>query len=204
MTRLILVRHGEPEASAHGRCYGRLDVALSPRGRAQAVSLARFLGHAQLDAVYSSPSQRALETARPLARAHALEVSTDGRLREIDFGAVEGLTWDEIRAREPTLFSAWMRRPTEVSFPGGESFAELQARVLDGARALLSQHAGETIALFLHAGPARVLLADALGLAPANLFRIDLSHAGVSVIDHLDGTQVVRLINGGPRDVCAS
>jgi len=197
-TRLVLVRHAETDASMRGRCHGRLDVALSPEGRAQAQALARALEGTALDALYSSPALRTVETARPLAEARGLLVIADVRLRELDFGAAEGLTWDELRAREPALYEAWMARPTELTFPGGESFERLRARVLDCARDLLRRHDGKTVALVIHGGPARALLADALGLPASNLFRIDQSYAGVSVIDRIDGVPWVRIINEVP------
>jgi broad specificity phosphatase PhoE len=194
-TRFVMVRHAEPDESMRGRCYGRLDVALSPRGREQAGVLPRGLDAVELDAIYASPAQRTVETARPLAKARALPLIADVRLRELDFGAAEGLSWDELRAREPTLYHAWMAAPTEVTFPGGESFSSLCERVLACARELESRHVGQTVALVLHGGPARVLLADALGLPTSNLFRIDQSYGGVSVIDRIDGAPVVRIIN---------
>jgi alpha-ribazole phosphatase/probable phosphoglycerate mutase len=197
-TRLVVVRHAEPDESMRGRCYGRLDVGLSPRGVEQSAALARKLDGHPLDAIYSSPALRTVDTARPLGTARKLPVIADVRLRELDFGAVEGLTWDEIRAREPALYENWMQRPTEVTFPGGESFAGLRARVIECALELEARHAGRTVALVIHGGPARVLLADALGLPAAQLFRIDQSHCGVSVIDRIDGTPLVRIINMVP------
>jgi alpha-ribazole phosphatase/probable phosphoglycerate mutase len=197
-TRFVVVRHGEPDEAMRGRCYGRLDVGLSSRGRAQADGLHRRLDAVELDAIYSSPSVRTVETARPLSAARALPLIADVRLRELDFGVAEGLAWDELRAREPALYDAWMASPTEVTFPGGEAFSSLRARVLDCARELQTRHAEQTVALVIHGGPARVLLADALGLPAPNLFRIDQSYGGVSVIDRIDGAPVVRIINMVP------
>jgi alpha-ribazole phosphatase/probable phosphoglycerate mutase len=197
-TRIVLVRHAEPDPSMRGRCYGRLDVGLSRRGHEQAATLAGALQGVAVDAIYSSPALRTVETARPLGEIRKLPVIADVRLRELDFGAVEGLTWDEIRAREPALYDAWMTRPTAVAFPNGESFDGLRARVLECARELEARHADRSIALVIHGGPARVMLADALGLPAENLFRLDQSYAGVSVIDLLAGTPVVRMLNRVP------
>src|SRR5262249_41004790 len=117
VTRLVLIRHAEPDASVAGRCHGRLDVELSPRG----VSRAAALDGLPLSAIYASTSRRALSTARSLAARRSLEVHPRDDLREIDFGLLEGLTYDEIAERYPSMYAAWMTDPTSVTFPGGES-----------------------------------------------------------------------------------
>jgi broad specificity phosphatase PhoE len=94
-TRIVLVRHGEPEESIQGRCYGRLDVGLSARGREQVRRTQHLLADVAFTTVYSSPRRRARESAGLLAAGRA-GVTVDERLREIDFGIFEGLTYDEI------------------------------------------------------------------------------------------------------------
>ena len=182
-TRLLLVRHAESDRAAHGRCYGRLEVDLSPEGRRQAGELAAALGELSLAAVYSSPL------------AHGLEPAVDDDLREIDFGELEGLTYEEIEAERPEVFRAWMETPTSVRFPGGESFADLRARVLRAAGAIRERHAGEAAALVAHGGVVRVVLADALGLADDAVFRLDQAYGGLSVVDWVGGVPVVRVVN---------
>ena len=197
-TRLVLVRHGEPEAESRGRCYGRLDIGLSDHGRAQAARAARFLADVDLPAVYASPRRRALETARPIAAARGVPLRVRDELREIDFGRLEGMTFDEVRAREPALYDAWMTRPTTVTFPGGEGFADVQRRALALARELVAAHAETTVAVVAHGGVMRALIADALRIAREDVFRLDQSHGAVSVVDHVDGTAIVRLMNHVP------
>ena len=194
-TRLLLVRHAESDRAAHGRCYGRLEVDLSPEGRRQAGELAAALGELSLAAVYSSPLSRALDTARPIALAHGLEPAVDDDLREIDFGELEGLTYEEIEAGRPEVFRAWMETPTSVRFPGGESFADLRARVLRAAGAIRERHAGEAAAIVAHGGVVRVVVADALGLADSAVFRLDQAYCGLSVVDWVGGVPVVRVVN---------
>lgn len=197
-TRLVLVRHGEPTEESRGRCYGRLDVGLSARGLEQAKRTAAWLAEAPLAAIYASPRARAVESARPIAAARRLEVEVREAFREIDFGALEGLTYDEAAARHPEFYQAWMTRPTTVTFPGGESYTLLRRRVLDEATALRARHAGCAFAIVAHGGVVRALLADALGLPDEHIFRLAQDFAAVSVIDHLPGSAVVRLSNGRP------
>ena len=193
--RLILVRHGEPEAYARGRCYGKLDVGLSNLGREQIRRVARRLKKMQLSAVYSSPRRRAYESAEIIAIEHKLDVSSDPRLCEIDFGEFEGLTYDEVAERYPEEYREWMERPTEVTFPGGENFMTLRERVTHCADRIRASHSGQTVAVVSHGGVNRVILAEALHLESKYVFRVDQSYASVSIIDYYDHTPVVRLVN---------
>jgi alpha-ribazole phosphatase/probable phosphoglycerate mutase len=199
VTRVVLIRHGEPEASARGRCYGKLDVGLSPLGREQAARVAVWLRDEPLDAVYASPRRRAVDTAFAIAGGRALgEPRIVAALREIDFGRFEGLTYDEAAAQFPALYRAWMETPTEVTFPDGESWSLVRARVVDAVAGLRRAHAGRAFAVVAHGGPLRALLAEALRLRDADIFRLDQKYGGVSIIDWLDGVPQLRLMNGGP------
>lgn len=197
-TRLILCRHAEPEDAAGGAFRGTSDVPLSEAGRAEATVLAETLAAERLAALYSSPARRALETAHAVGEATGLEPIHEPRLREIDFGAIEGLTFDEVAGSHPELHAEWLRSPTTVRFPGGECFADLRARVLEAASELIDRHDAQTVAVVSHAGAIRALLAAWLSIPDAAIFRVDQRYASVNVVDWMDGTPVVRLLNGPP------
>ena len=197
MTRLLLIRHGEPDEGARGRCYGRLDVGLSPTGLASAEQLARGLRSVKLAAVYSSPRTRALQTATALCAAPIV----DARLREIDFGEIEGRTYEEIERERPELYKRWMESPTLVRFPGGESYGELRARVASCVGDAVASHAGAAIAVVAHGGVVRAALADALDLPDERAFALDVGYGRVSVVDWFGPTPIVRLINGTTVDL---
>ena len=147
--------------------------------------------------VVSSPARRALETAAALGTPEV-----DERLRELDFGELEGRTYEEIERERPELFARWMRTPTEVRFPGGEGFEDLRERAVAAAAELRARHDGGTVAVVTHGGVVRALLADALGLPSAAIFRLDVGYARVSVVDWFDGdAPVVRLVNGAAGDL---
>lgn len=194
--RLLLLRHGEPEDSARGRCYGKLDVALSERGRSQALAAAIGLRSAGIDAVYASPSLRARETASVLSHDSGVETRIDPRLAEIDFGTFEGMTYDEARERFPNLYRAWMTRPNEVVFPEGESFADIERRVSAALADIRERHRGETVAIVSHGGVNRIALGEALALPPESIFRLGQSYASISIIDYYEGSPSVALMNG--------
>ena len=197
MTRLLLIRHAEPDEDARGRCYGRLDVGLSPTGLASAERLAESLRPVQLDAVYVSPRLRAVQTANALGASRTV----DDRLRELDFGQFEGRTYDEIEREQPEFFRSWMETPTLVRFPGGESYAELRERVAAAVDEIVAANDGRTVALVSHGGVIRAALAVALGLPDDRAFALDVGYARVSVVDWFGGTPVVRLVNGVSADL---
>jgi broad specificity phosphatase PhoE len=192
VTRVLLVRHAQPEEDARGRCYGRLDVRLSDKGRTHA----RRLSDLASDVVYTSPRRRARETAEVLGTA-----LVDERLRELDFGELEGRTYDEIALERPELYRRWMEEPTRVRFPGGEGFEDLHTRTCAALAELRAAHDGETIAVVTHGGVVRAALAEALGLPTARVFALDVGYCRVSVIDWFGEDAVVRLVNGTGAEV---
>jgi alpha-ribazole phosphatase len=194
-TRLVLIRHAEPHEEVHGRCYGVTDCELSEAGAIHAQQLGDAFAGRAFDALYSSPLRRALATAAPLGHVLGLEPVSVDDLREIDCGELEGLTWDEVAARYPEIF-AWNKVPVGFRFPGGESYAGLAERTTRAAETIRDRHAGETIAVVAHGGVIRSVLTAILGMPEADLFRISLSYGGISVVDWIDDTPVVRLVNG--------
>jgi len=193
MSWLVLIRHAKPDGSMRGRSYGRLDIPLSAAGRAQAAAIAERLREARLDAVFASPLRRALDTAAPLAEARGLDVVTREGLRELDFGALEGLTFDEIAQEHPTIYESWMNDPTQTRFPDGESFADLRERALAAAAEIRAEH--ERAAIVAHGGITRAILADALQMPAHAIFRLDQPYGAISVVEWMDGTPLVRGLN---------
>ena len=194
-TRIILVRHTEPEASALGRCYGRLDVDLSESGRRHADGVGAALAEFGVQVLYSSPLRRAEEAARLIGARLELEPRVHAGLAEIDFGELEGRTYDEIAASEPALYRLWMERPTAVRFPGGESYSDLSARVSDALAEIRGEHSGSVVAVVAHGGVIRAMLAPALGLRGDDVFAIPQEYGGVSIVDWSGATALVRVVN---------
>lgn len=200
-TRVILVRHGEPEPDARCRCYGRLDVPLAAVGAAQSEAIAAELAATSLAAVYTSPRRRAIATAAALCNGRGLEPIADERLAELDFGALEGRTYEEVERDDPELFRAWMTAPTTVRFPGGESWSDLRARVSRALASIRNERPGETVAVVTHGGVVRAVLADALSLPDERIFALDVGHCRVGVVDWFGENAVVRIVNGSGADL---
>src|SRR5436309_3404458 len=149
LSRLIVVRHGQTTWNAEQRIQGQLGAELSPAGREQAARVARFLAAEPIAAIYSCDLARAWETAAVIAAPG---------FREAIFGLWEGLTVAEIRARYPEEYRLWREDAIAHRPPGGETIEALQARVVAAARAILEQHAGETVLVVAHGGPIRTLV----------------------------------------------
>jgi broad specificity phosphatase PhoE len=148
-------------------------------------------------AVYSSDLIRAVKGAEIIAKSLGLAYTPLKSLRERSVGAWEGLTAGEIKERYPLEYTAWRADLLNYRPPDGECLVDVQARVLPAYRQLVAAHPDQEIAVLLHGGVNRIILADALGLPLLNLFRIDQSFGALNIIDYYeDGMAVVKLVNG--------
>ena len=163
MTDLVLVRHGETTWHAQNRYAGATEVELSPNGAAQAKELARWASSAGITAVWSSPQGRALATATPSAEALGLQVRVDARLRELDFGAGEGRTSQEMGELFPEALAAFAVDPVANHLPGGEDPIAAAARFVACLHDLVDVHAGSRVLVVTHATIIRLGLCHLLG-----------------------------------------
>jgi alpha-ribazole phosphatase len=200
MTRLWLIRHGEPIEEARRRCYGSLDAGLSETGRVQMAQVAEYLKLEPIAAIYTSPRSRAFESARILA-VPSIPIEVVADLREIDFGDFEGLPYDEIAARHPDLYRQWMETPTEVRFPNGESFPEMRVRVLRAFEGIQRERDGQTVAMVSHGGVNRILIAWALKTPDNCLFRLAQDYAAINLLALVDEIPSVQLLNHRPTSI---
>jgi probable phosphomutase (TIGR03848 family) len=194
VTTLLLIRHASHALvgkALAGRAHG---VRLDERGRRQAGVLAERLAASGIKAVYTSPRERAVETATPLAQRLALEVRIEAAFDEIDFGDWTGKTFAEL-AREPT-WPLWVDRRSVAQPPSGERFADVQRRALGGIDRLRAQHADEAIAIFSHGDVIKSVLAHFLGISLDHLERFDVAPASVSILAAGDRWAQVKLVNG--------
>jgi 2,3-bisphosphoglycerate-dependent phosphoglycerate mutase len=151
-TTIWLVRHGETDWNAQRRLQGSTDIALNAVGIAQADSVARWLGHIVFDAIYSSPLSRTVQTAQPLAIQQKISPQLIPAIAERDFGIFQGLTPDDISVRYPDDYHRWQGRDPSFCPQGGESLMDFRGRVHSGIQAIVSEHPGQTVAVFSHGG----------------------------------------------------
>ena len=176
-TVFTLIRHPEPAVS--GICYGSLDVPLSAAGLRNAHAIAVNFAGEPFAAIYTSPLRRCAETARMLAEGRECPLETLDALRELDFGCFEGRNFDELARDYPDVYRRWMESPTEVEFPGGESFATMRKRVLGAIQELRTRHARQHLALVTHGGVIRTLLVEVYGMDPRRMFEIELPYGAI-------------------------
>ena len=161
LNRIVLVRHGETVGESSVRYYGSTDVALSDLGREQARQARLALPGDDFPLFVTSPLARAWESARivfPHAPARLLD-----ELREIDFGDWEGLSADEIRARDPVRYEDWQQKRPGFEFPGGERRADFQARVDRAVDAMLASGVSSALAV-VHKGVIRAIARRVTGV----------------------------------------
>jgi len=151
-TCILLVRHGATEETDAQRYPSARNLPLSERGRHQATALARALQGVDLAAVFASPSQRARETAAPLATKRDLELYILPELAEMGFGQLGGMSFAEAVQAFPEAFKSWVENPFEVTLPEGEPFLDFVGRVRRVRRQLTREWAGRTIAVVAHGG----------------------------------------------------
>jgi broad specificity phosphatase PhoE len=169
VTTILLARHGETDWNRKGRFQGHADPPLNEAGRAQAADLSLALAAEELAAVYTSPLQRAAETAAVVAAAHGLEPVPVEALREVDVGSWQGLTRAEVETRFPEQFTRWL--DYGQGWEDGESYDEMGRRVVAALLELATAHAGERILVVTHGGPIRAAFAFADGTTHAEARR---------------------------------
>ena len=193
MLRLTLVRHASTAWNEARRYQGWGDPPLSSRGQDEALALRQTLDGETFDRVVTSDLARAVETAR-IALPGA-EIATDPRLRELSFGAWEGLTWDECAARDGDLVRRWVEDPTVVTPPDGESVADFQARI---AAALDDLGTDGSVLCVTHAGVIHAALARWMDVDLRRTFALKLSPCGITRAElHAGGGATVLCVNGG-------
>jgi probable phosphoglycerate mutase len=186
-TRIYLVRHGATPLTTEDRFSGAENIHLSDAGRVQVDRLARRLMDDKIDAIYSSPLDRTLETANIIARPHGLApIQRDG-LREISHGHWEGLTRQEVEERFAEEYAAWEADPFTFAPEGAESGISVLARALPVIRELVVKHMDGNILIVSHKATLRLILSSLLGFdARGYRDRLDQAPACLNILDFKD------------------
>lgn len=170
MLTLTFVRHGQTECSLENRFCGTIDVPLSKAGREMAEALGAAYAGESWQAIYSSPLQRARDTAAPLAKRLGMTVQIEDGLREIGYGEWEGLLEPEIQLLHKEAFDAWSADPGKSPPPGGETAFQVAERALSAVQAIREQHPDGHVMAVAHKATIRILVCAFLGV-DVSLFR---------------------------------
>jgi probable phosphoglycerate mutase len=189
-TRVFLIRHGATVLTAEDRFAGATNVQLSDEGRGQVGRLAQRLAPVEIAAVYASPLDRTMETARILAEPHGLQVKPRDGLREISHGHWEEMTRREVEEKYPLEAAEWDKDPYTFAPTGGESGLAVTARALPALLEIIRAHPGQKILVVSHKATIRLLLSSLLGFDPRR-FRdnLDQSPAALNIVDFKDPTR---------------
>ncbi|HTH47606.1 MAG TPA: histidine phosphatase family protein [Candidatus Limnocylindria bacterium] len=186
-TRVFLIRHGATPLVAEDRFAGETNVALSDLGREQARRVGRRLAGVPLGAVYASPMDRTVATAKAIADPHGLTVHTRDGLREISHGRWEQLTRKEVEAKFGDEYACWEEDPFTFAPVGGETGLTVVARALPVLREIVTAHPEEQVAIISHKATIRLLLCVLLGFDPRTYRdRLDQSPACLNILDFKD------------------
>ena len=190
VTRLVLVRHAVTAQTGPLLSGRQPGVALSDEGRRQAAALADRLAALPVAAVYASPIERTTETAQAVARRHRLEVRALDGVLEADYGEWTGQKLADLAKTD--LWTVVQRAPSRASFPGGESLAAMQARMVHAVEGVVADHPGDLVVVVSHADPIKAAIAHYTGVhldlfqrivvAPASVTAFAFSGTGVALL----------------------
>jgi phosphoserine phosphatase len=182
--QIVLVRHGATDWNLQGRCQGATDRELHVVGIRQAEEIAAVLANEPIHAIYASGLKRAQQTASLISRPHNLPVIIEEDIRELDHGALEGLTFNEIKARYPDFLQRWRTEPAEIQVPGGERLADVADRAWKGLNRIVERHpAAEKLVVVSHNFPILGILCKLTGTTLNQYRSFHLDPCGVTRIN---------------------
>jgi probable phosphoglycerate mutase len=198
MPIFLLIRHGETDYNKKMRIAGRLpDVHINRKGKQQAQSLVEVLAGAPIKAIYSSPLERTMETAEPLANALNLEIIPMPGLLETDCGEWQGQSIRKLRRQK--LWQSVQQHPELFHFPAGESVNECQHRIVQVLETLRFKHdPRDLLACFGHADPIKQAVAYYLGLPLDNFQRLSIDPASITALQVQESGSRLLILNYKP------
>jgi broad specificity phosphatase PhoE len=185
LLQIIITRHGETDWNVQKIFRGHADIDLNLTGRKQAELLAQYLKDTKLDAIYSSPLERALRTAQIVAgQQHRLRMETDLDLVDFDYGEWQGVSEEDVKKKYAELYDRWQKEPFRVKMPGGESLNEVKKRVQRALNQITSEYESGTVLIVSHRIVMKVLILNLLGLDTSHMGNIKLDACGLTVFNY--------------------
>lgn len=188
MTRLILVRHAEAEGNKIRRFHGWTDSSLTERGHLQAQRVADRLKDMDIDVIYSSSLTRTLQTAGYISNIKSLPVIRTDKLKEINGGDWEDLSWNELQERWPDAYATWDNCPHKHQMPNGESMEEFQKRLVDEVLYIIKKDTGKNICIVTHGTAIRALICHFRACSLEEMINVAwCDNTAVTIMDYEDG-----------------
>lgn len=194
-TKVIMVRHGETDWNVEGRFLGSADRMLTEKGRRQASFAKQALKNETIDVIYSSPMKRAYETGRIIRGDRNLEIITSDKLREIDCGLWEGMTGEEVEKKYPGQIFLWSNAPEKLEIDGGETFREVQNRILSVFWEIVNENRGKTVLITSHMICLTLLMLKFAGKEIKDIWNVKpLANAALNILE-IDENDRVNIIS---------
>ena len=196
---IIFLRHGQAENNTKKILAGRSPgVNLTETGIQQAEQTGKMLELLNVSKIYSSPIDRALQTAEIVGKHCDLEIIPDQRLIELDMGKFTKMPYDEIFAKHGNVFLKFYAGDDEVRENGVETFANVQKRVFDMVDFVVKNHKNENVVLVTHMDPIKAMIGRVLNLKPEILFELIIANASLNIFKNHDQKFYVTGINVMP------
>ena len=196
MGSIIFLRHGQAKNNTERVLAGRTPgVPLTDDGIDQAKTAAEFVEKMNVTKIYTSPIERALQTAEIVGNHNAIDVVSDERLIELDMGKFTGMKYDEIFSKHGNVFLKFYSGDLELAHNGVETFAEVKSRVLDIIDHVVGQHKDENVLLVTHMDPIKAVLSSVMDLKPQSLFELIVANASLTVFNEYQGNLSLKAIN---------
>lgn len=197
MALIFLVRHGQTDFIGKILCGNLPGIHLNEEGRSQAQKAANYLGKQHISAIYSSPMERARETASALAQPLGKELITQEFLREVNFGDFQGKDSEYLLAHP--VWQKFIEKPSETEFPNGESVLKSLKRVDDGLISLARTHKDDDkVVCFAHCEILLLAVCACLNLSPDYMHRLTINPASISLVEWTNQTRKLHLLDFMP------
>ena len=198
---IIFLRHGQAENNTKKILAGRSPgVDLTQVGIQQAEQSGKMLESLNISAIYSSPIDRALQTAEIVGKHCDLEITNDDRLIELDMGKFTKMPYDQIFAKHGNVFLKFYEGSNEVSENGVETFANVQKRVFDMVDFVVNKHKNQNVVLVTHMDPIKAMIGKTLSLKPEILFELIIANASLNIFKNHDQKFYLTAINAMPSE----
>jgi probable phosphoglycerate mutase len=193
---IIFLRHGQAINNTQRILAGRTPgVPLTEKGVDQAEKAAKFLEDMNISAIYSSPIERAKNTANIVGKHNSIDVRIDDRLIELDMGKFTGMPYDEIFSSHGNVFMKFYKGELEIAHNGVETFADVKKRVLGMVDHVIENHPDENVVLVTHMDPIKAMLSTIISLSPENLFELIIANASLNIFREYERKLSISGIN---------
>ena len=195
MTKVYLVRHGQTEWNKKLTFRGRADIPLNEAGHREARAISDALKDKNIDAIYTSPLRRSIETAQPIAKFFHLEIVPVEGLIDISYGNWEGLTFSEVKKRYSDQYNKWEKKPDLIRFPNGETLNEVKDRSFRAFKNIVKENPGKSILIVPHRVINKVLLCALLGLSNSHFWEIKQDTGCINLIEYSNDRLILSMMN---------